>query len=574
MVIRNAIFFVILRNSCIKSRFGGKDAPRSAHWEGDFNVCARPSGRCRTGVKRPQKLKISLMKLFTTEEIQAIVRETLDPANYSGSDASARVTELDLIERVAEGVATEIASRWRPNKPTIVFAGPGNNGAYALGAARMLIERGFQADVYLFNIGGDKLNDVCRRERDRLRSECPQASLTEVQRSFNMPALSANYLIVGGLFGSELYEELQGGFRSLVENINEEHATVVSIALPSGMFGDWNPQLVSRYTIHATLTLAIQFPRICFFMADTAELVGEWKILDIGLSEKAIMDTPANFCLVERRDVHRRLAHRKQFASKADFGNAILYAGSYGMMGAAVLAAKGCLRAGVGKLTVNSPKWGFQILQTAVPEALYRYNRGEQQIVEIHPEREFSAIAVGPGIGTNELTVRALDDFLASANSPVVLDADALNCIALKPAMLNSVPVLSILTPHAGEFDRLFGAQPSAETRLRKAIEVAKYYNIIIILKGHYTAIVRPDGKVYFNSSGTPAMATAGSGDVLTGALLGMLAQGFPAELASLIAVYIHGVAGGLAAEEQGEYGVLASDIADQIGRAIGDTMK
>lgn len=320
--------------------------------------------------------------------------------------------------------------------------------------------------------------------------------------------------------------------------------------------------------------MAIQFPRLSFFLADNAELVGEWKVLDIGLSEHAIATSPANFCLIEKRDVHRRLRHRKEFSSKADFGSAVIYAGSYGMMGAAVLAARGALRAGVGKLTINSPKCGNMILQSSVPEALFRYNRNDFNIVDIHPERDFNAIAIGPGLGTDERTVKALEDFLASINQPVILDADALNCIALKPAMLNNIPVLSIITPHAGEFDRLFGPQPSSEARLRKAIEMAKHYNILIILKGRYTAIVRPDGKVYFNSSGCPAMATAGSGDVLTGVLASILAQGYQAELASIIAVYIHGLAGELAAAEHGEYGVTAGDIANNIGRAIKETMK
>lgn len=505
------------------------------------------------------------MKLFTTEEIRAIDRATID---------GEAVSPLELIERVGEGVASEIATRWRSNKPTIVFAGPGNNGADALAAARLLWERGFRPDVYLFNIGGDKLSADCAALRDRLLREIPEIQFCEVQTRFTMPKITSAHLVIDGLFGSGLREELKGGFKSLVQNLNDEDATVVSIDVPSGLFGDWNPNIVNRNTVHATLTLAIQFPRISFFIADNAELIGEWKVLDIGLSEKAIAATPANFCLVEKRDASRRLRPRKEFASKADFGNAVLYAGSYGMMGAAVLAARGCLRAGVGKLTVNAPKWGYQILQTAVPEALYRYNRGEQNIAEIHPERHFNAIAVGPGIGTNELTVKALEDFLASASQPVVLDADALNCMAVRPSMLNTIPVLSIITPHAGEFDRLFGPQPSAEARLRKAIEMAKYYNILIILKGHYTAIVRPDGKVYFNSSGTPAMATAGSGDVLTGVLLAMLAQGYPAELASLIAVYIHGVAGELAAADHGDYGVIASDIVENIGRAIRDTLQ
>ncbi len=505
------------------------------------------------------------MKLFTTEEIRAIDRHTIEQEG---------VESLELIERVAEGVADEISSRWRSNKPTIVFAGPGNNGADALAAARLLHERGFRPEVFLFNIGGDKLSPDCTASRDRMLAEVPDIAFCEVQSRFSMPKITANHLVIDGLFGSGLREELQGGFKSLVQYINDENATVVSIDIPSGMFGDWNPQIVNRNTIHATLTLAIQFPRISFFLPDNAELIGEWKVLDIGLSERAIAASPANFCLVEQRDVHRRLRHRKDFASKADFGSGVIYAGSYGMMGAAILAAKGALRGGMGKLTVNAPKCGYQILQSAVPEALYRHNRGELNIVDIHPERDFSAIAVGPGIGTNELTVKAMEDFLASTNQPVILDADALNCIALKPAMLNTIPVLSILTPHAGEFDRLFGPQPSAEARLRKAIEMAKYYNVLIILKGHYTAIVRPDGKVYFNSSGCSAMATPGSGDVLTGVLLSMLAQGYPAELASFIAVYIHGLAGEMAAAEHGEYGVTAGDIAANIGRAIKETMK
>lgn len=505
------------------------------------------------------------MKLFTTEEIRAIDRRTIEQEG---------VPSLELIERVAEGVADEISSRWRSNKPTMVFAGPGNNGADALGAARLLFERGFRPEVFLFNIGGDKLSTDCAASRDRMLAEVPDIIFHEVKDRFSMPKITTNHLVIDGLFGSGLREELQGGFKSLVQYINDENATVVSIDLPSGMFGDWNPQIVNRNTIHATLTLAIQFPRISFFIPDNAELIGEWKIIDIGLSEKAIATSPANFCLVEQRDVHRRLRHRKEFASKADFGSGILYAGSYGMMGAAILAARGALRAGVGKLTVNSPKCGYQIMQSSVPEALFRHNRGEINIIDIHPERDFSAIAVGPGIGTNELTVKAVEDFLASINQPVILDADALNCIAIKPSILNTIPVLSILTPHAGEFDRLFGPQPSAETRLRKAIEMAKYYNILIILKGRYTAIVRPDGKVYFNSSGCPAMATAGSGDVLTGVLLSMLAQGYPAELASLIAVYVHGLAGEMAAAEQGEYGVTAGDIASYIGKAIREIMK
>ena len=208
-------------------------------------------------------------------------------------------------------------------------------------------------------------------------------------------------------------------------------------------------------------------------------------------------------------------------------------------------------------MTLHSPQCAFEVIQSAVPEVLFSPDKDKLMLSDVALEYEYQSIAIGPGIGTHDTTVRALESFLKSASRPVILDADALNCMALNPSMLNHLPVLSVLTPHAGEFDRLFGEQPTAETRLLKALEVSRYYNILILLKGRYTALVRPDGKVYFNSSGTPAMATAGSGD----------------EVAALIGAYVHGRAGEIAAEEQGEYGVIASDIAANVGKAIKQIM-
>ena len=277
------------------------------------------------------------MKLFTNEQIRTIERHTIETEG---------IPPGEIIERVAEGVADEIAARWRPSEPTIVFAGPGNNGADALATARLLYDHGFHPAVYLFNIGGDKLSGECAGARDRLLDAVPDIDFHEVTNRFTPPEITSSHLVVDGLFGAGLREELRGGFQSLVNYINDEHPTVVSIDLPSGMFGDWNPRIINRNTVHATLTLAIQFPRLCFFIPDNAELIGEWKVLDVGLSQQAISSLPAEFCLVEKRDIHRRLRHRKEFASKNDFGSAILYAGSYGMMGAAVLAARGAMRGG------------------------------------------------------------------------------------------------------------------------------------------------------------------------------------------------------------------------------------
>jgi NAD(P)H-hydrate epimerase len=242
------------------------------------------------------------------------------------------------------------------------------------------------------------------------------------------------------------------------------------------------------------------------------------------------------------------------------------------MMGAAILAARGALRSGAGKVTIHSAGCGMPIVQIAEPCAMFRSDVNGQYITQIENVESYTSVAIGPGIGTSDKTIAALETFLKIRNSkgePVILDADALNCIAKKPLLLNYVPVLSVITPHAGEFDRIFGEQPSHEARLRKAIEVAKYHEIIIVLKGRFTAIVRPDGKVFFNSSGCPAMATPGSGDVLTGMIAGLMAQGIKPEKATFIACYVHGVAGELAAIEHGDYGVTATDIANNIGRAI-----
>ncbi len=504
------------------------------------------------------------MKIYTTQELRSIDNYTIE---HDG------ISSMDLIERVAEAVADEITSRWRSSKPVMVFAGSGNNGADGLAVSRLLAEQGYQVKVYLFNIGGNKLTEECAACRDKLVNQ-PGVDLQEVVDTFMLPDLQRNLLIVDALFGTGLKAPLSGGYSYLVQRINEAHATVVSIDVPSGLSGDWNPKLISRDVIHANLTLAVQYPRFSFFIEDNAELVGEWKLLDIGLSEEAASNIAVKYYLVEESDVRRALKQRNMYSSKQDYGDAIIYAGSYGMMGAAVLAAKGALRAGVGKLTVESPKCGYTVLQTAVPEALYSHNRGDGVIENIQPMHEYKAVAIGPGIGTMDKTIDALARFLDPREKPVILDADALNCIAKRPNLLTYIPVLSILTPHAGEFDRLFGEHLSAEARLRKAVEVAQHYKIIIVMKGRYTAIVRPDGKIYFNSSGCPAMATAGSGDVLTGMIAAMIAQGYKPEIATLVSVFIHGYAGELASMDHGDYGVTAMDIANNVGRAIRLTME
>jgi NAD(P)H-hydrate epimerase len=500
------------------------------------------------------------MKIFTTEQIREIDRKTIENEG---------IQSLQLIERVAEGVTCEVISRLRANMRIAIFAGPGNNGADALAVARMLCEQGYKPEVFLFNIGGERLSDDCQKCKEKLLEAAPDVDFTEVTKQFNRPHLSAQYIVVDGLFGIGLREPLNGGFRELVKYIQDSGAVVVAIDVPSGLFGDWNPNAVHRNMMHAHVTLSVQFPHLAFFMPENAEIVGEWKVMDIGLSANEIRRAAAPFYMIERQDVRRFLRPRPDFCSKADFGSTLLVAGSYGMMGAAILAARGALRAGAGKVTVYAPRCGYDAVQTAVPEAMFTAANSDISISDIKLRNDYSSIAIGPGIGTSDATINALETFLKSQKTPVLVDADALNCIARRQSLLHLLPVLSVITPHAGEFDRIFGPQPSAEARLIKAIEMARYHNILIVLKGHYTTIIRPDGKLYFNSSGNAAMATPGSGDVLTGVIAALMAQGYRPEVAALAGVYIHGVAGDMAAEAEGSYGVTAGDIAANIGRAI-----
>ena len=302
--------------------------------------------------------------------------------------------------------------------------------------------------------------------------------------------------------------------------------------------------------------------------------MGECKVLDIELDRESLARTPTDFYLIEREDVHEVMRPRNPFMNKYDNGTLLLIAGSYGMMGAAVLAARGALRAGAGLVTVHAPRCGYQVLQTAVPEALFEPDRNEIMTSAIDLRHTYSVVALGPGMGVNDETLEAVHHFIMNFKRPCLIDADALNCIARRPMLLRSIPPRSIITPHAVEFDRLFGEHNTDEERLKKAIEVSKLYKITIVLKGHYTMTVRPDSKVYVNSSGNPGMATPGSGDVLTGVISALIAQNYAADWSVVLGVYLHGLAGDLAAQEHGTYGMVAGDIVEHLGKAIMEVMK
>lgn len=504
------------------------------------------------------------MKIFSSKDIK-----DLDAATCEAQG----IDSLTLMERAANAVAKEVTAKCIPSQHIVVVAGPGNNGGDALAVTRILAEQGYSnIDVYLFNVRGE-LSEDCAAQKQRLLDSSLKVQFTEITVTFSPPNLTEKDVILDGLFGMGLRDPLTGGFAAVARMINESGAYVISIDIPSGLAGEWNSNMRFHDVVHADLTLTFQFPKLSFMFAEHADLLGESKILNIGLDQQAIKGKKSDWMYVESRTIRPLLHPRHPFSAKRDYGSAMLFAGSMGMMGAAVLSARAALKCGAGLVTVHSPRTGITILQTAVPEAMFEPDRNERVVSDMSLHHTHQAVAVGPGLGTNDLTINALETLLKTCKSPLVLDADALNCIVKRPALLTMLPPRTIITPHIGEFDRLFGEQISSEERLKKAMEMASLYNIIIVLKSHYTMIVRPSQngkvKVYFNSTGNPGMATAGSGDVLTGVIAGFLAQGFQPEHAATIGVYIHGLAGDMASEELGEYGVVASDITDRLGRAI-----
>jgi yjeF C-terminal region, hydroxyethylthiazole kinase-related len=397
------------------------------------------------------------------------------------------------------------------------------------------------------------------------------AKLTEVKRSFVLPEFGKNDIIIDGLFGTGLNKPLTGGFATLVKSINKSKASVISIDIPSGMFAEDNSGNTKGTFIKANKTFTFQFPKMAFFLPEDGEFVGEWEVLNIDLHPEAISKTTTSNYYLRKENVEKIIKSRSVFSHKGTFGHALLIAGSYGKMGAAVLSSKGCLRAGAGLLTVHVPEKGNVIMQTSVPEAMLDVDLNEKYFSEItFFPKKYNAVGIGPGLGTEQISSDAFFQLLRQIKVPLVLDADALNLLD-SPEKIDRIPEGTILTPHVGEFNRLAGVSPvvSSYQRLLAAIEFAAQTKTYVVLKGAYTAVCTPERNCFFNETGNPGMATAGSGDALTGIILGLLAQGYSSRDAAILGVYLHGLAGDIAAKKLSQEGLMASDIIESLPLAF-----
>ncbi len=499
------------------------------------------------------------MKIFTAKQIREIDAYTIKHEP---------VPSIDLMERAATALARWIMKRFDKKTPFLFIVGPGNNGGDGWALARLLYHFGYEnLRFYLLKIS-DELSPDSEINRMRLIEET-DIRIDSIEKEKDFPFVSKEEWIIDGLFGSGLSRPLIGLAKDLVDYINgSERFGSIAIDIPSGLFADNNTGN-NGAKIRADYTLSFQFPKLAFLLADNESFIGDWQVLDIGLHPIKIEEEYTDFSFMERKEARGYIQPRKKFSHKGTFGHALIISGSYGMMGAATLACSAAVSSGAGLVTAHIPRLGYEIIQCAVPEALISLDESDIIFTEVNNLEKYNALAIGPGLNQKKNTSTAIFQLLENSNIPLVIDADALNIIGENKDWLKLLPKNSILTPHPKEFSRLYKDCKDAYSRLEAQIEFSKKYKVILILKGAYTSISTPEGKVTFNSTGNPGMATGGSGDVLTGIIVSLLAQGYSSESAAKLGVFVHGLAGDLALNKHGYHALTPSRIIESLGKAF-----
>ncbi|MBK9012733.1 MAG: NAD(P)H-hydrate dehydratase [Saprospiraceae bacterium] len=497
------------------------------------------------------------MKIFNTSQIRRLDEYTIQ---------NEPISSINLMERAAQVFCHWFTHQFpNRNQKIYVLCGTGNNGGDGLAIARILSQDFYEVEVYLLSFG-EALSIDCAANLARLRKS-GNCAVHELTKSDKLSTFSQGAIAIDAIFGSGLNRPVEGHFAQAIEHLNQHPLTRVSVDIPSGMFAD---QPTTGLSVLADWTFSFEFPKRSFLFAENQHRLGNWTYGSIGLHPHFIENEPTTYYLLDEKMVKPLLRPRHRHDHKGSFGHALLVAGSYGKIGAAILAARACLRSGAGLMTVHAPKCGYEILQIAIPEAMVSVDEHQFSVTNIHEDlAKYKAIGIGCGIGTNDLTAHALADLLQRTTAPVVLDADALNLLAGHPDFFQLLPKHSILSPHVREFERMFGSSADDFERNDLQLRKAKELDIFLILKGANTAIACPDGNCFFNNNGNPGMATGGSGDVLTGILTGLLAQGYPPLEACQLGVFLHGLAGDLAMNDVEQEALLAGDITSHLGKAF-----
>ena len=497
------------------------------------------------------------MKILSAEQIREWDQYTIQHEPISS---------IELMERAAGECMGWFEENGFLKNRFIIFCGKGNNGGDGLAIARMLSQKDCPVSVYILEFGHLGTSDF-QINLERLH-QYAGVGIKYIQTEEQFPSFDEKEIIVDALFGSGLNRPLEGVTAKLVEHINNSGCKIISIDVPSGLPVD-HPAKGSA-VIRADHTLTFQISKLTFLLPENASFAGEVHILDIGLHPDFYHSVETNYELIDREIISALYKPRNRFAHKGNFGHALIIAGSYGKMGAAALCTRSCLRSGAGLTTAHIPKCGFEIMQTSAPEAMVITDFNSSILTKIGEDlQKFDSIGMGPGIGTASETKKFLHEIFNDYKNPIVLDADALNIISSDKELLKRVPANSIITPHPKEFERLFGKSENNFDRLELSRQKAKELNLVIVLKGHHTIIATPGGKVYFNSTGNAGMAKGGSGDVLTGILTALVGQYHDTVESAILGVYLHGLAGDLAAEKFSMEAMIAGDIVESLGEAF-----
>ena len=489
------------------------------------------------------------MKIFSAAQIKNWDAYTI---------ANEPITSINLMERAAAACYHWLMKVYGHQKEYAVFCGTGNNGGDGLAIARMLQHANIKTNVLVIGDAETGSADFKINLARLKETGTPISFITETL--ITIP--SSKTVIIDAVFGTGLNRPAADYRQSIIEQINACTNEIVSIDIPSGLFADASS--TGNTVINATHTLSFQCYKLAFLMAENAAHVGTVTILDIGLHTGFLNEVQPCFNFIEKELVKTIYHPRNAHAHKGNFGHAMIIGGSNGKMGAVILAAGACLKSGAGLLTVSVPPAENVIIQIGLPEAMTSTEILTEELAD-----KYTVLGIGPGWGTGKKVQKQLHLILKNYKKPVVLDADALNCLSLNKSWLKLLSPGSVLTPHPKEFERLFGRSANDFERIELAKKNALLYNVIIVVKGHFTAIASPHETVVFNTTGNPGMAKGGSGDVLTGIITGLLCQGYLPHDAAVMGVYLHGLAGDIAAEETSQESMLAGDIINCLGKAF-----
>jgi hydroxyethylthiazole kinase-like uncharacterized protein yjeF len=491
------------------------------------------------------------MNVFSVSQIRAADAYTI---------ANEPIPSVDLMERAARSCYHWFNTYISRNKVVAIVCGMGNNGGDGLALARMLKASGYSISLFVVAHSTQGSPDF-QTNYERLTAW--NISPTPIEPADALANVEAD-IWVDAILGSGLNAPLRGLLAEITLMLNQKQGLKIAIDIPTGLFADDNGENDSNLIYKADHTLSFQFPKRSFLFPEFGSTAGEFHILDIGLSTEFIDNEQTHEFYITDEWVAKRLPARTKFDHKGTYGHALIIAGSRGKVGAAILAGKAALRSGAGLVSAYLPRCGLNPMQAANPEVMVQLDRGEAVVENIGFDLQPTAIGLGPGLGTDAKTINAVVDFIRQYNKPLVIDADGLNIIS-KYGDWSIVPEESVLTPHMGELDRMLGARYRGEAVFEPTKAFAATHKLNILLKGAHSALYATDGTVHYNSTGSNGMATAGSGDVLTGIITGLLAQDLSPKNAAIVAMYHHGLAGEMAALHRGERAVIAGDIIDQL---------